>query len=48
MQLVFWLVAALVLFTGMRWMAARMVSASARSKSRQATASVRTRAVDTT
>jgi len=48
MQLVFWLVTALVLFTGMRWMAARMVSASARSKSRQATASVRTRAVDTT
>ena len=48
MQLVFWLVTALGLFTGMRWMAARMVSVSARSNSRQATTSVRTRAVDTT
>lgn len=47
MQLVFWLVTALVLFTGMRWMAARMVPASARSKSRQATTTVRTRAADT-
>ncbi|MDE2270471.1 MAG: FTR1 family protein [Xanthomonadaceae bacterium] len=48
MQIVFWLMTAAVLFTGMRWMAARMVSARAGAKSQQVTTSDRTRAVDTT